>query len=119
VCAAPITEITCGTLDQADWAFGEILPYVSRDVDVVPGDVVGSGTVPGGCLFEHTCIDTREDPCQAGHPDEQALADADHQLAELLRLAQSFERCSGIREFDDFVDHRFESGGCDGAYEIL
>ncbi|MEZ0050240.1 2-keto-4-pentenoate hydratase/2-oxohepta-3-ene-1,7-dioic acid hydratase in catechol pathway [Mycobacterium sp. MAA66] len=55
-------EITCGTLDQADWTFGEILSYVSRGVDLVPGDVIGSGTVPGGCLFEHTRIDTREDP---------------------------------------------------------
>jgi len=55
-------EITSGTLDQADWTFGEILAYVSRGVDLVPGDVIGSGTVPGGCLFEHTSADTREDP---------------------------------------------------------
>jgi 2-keto-4-pentenoate hydratase/2-oxohepta-3-ene-1,7-dioic acid hydratase in catechol pathway len=55
-------EITRGTLDQADWTFGEVLAYVSRGVDLVPGDVIGSGTVPGGCLFEHTRLDTREDP---------------------------------------------------------
>jgi 2-keto-4-pentenoate hydratase/2-oxohepta-3-ene-1,7-dioic acid hydratase in catechol pathway len=55
-------EITRGTLDQADWTFGEILSYVSRGVDLVPGDVVGSGTVPGGCLFEHTTVDTRNVP---------------------------------------------------------
>jgi 2-keto-4-pentenoate hydratase/2-oxohepta-3-ene-1,7-dioic acid hydratase in catechol pathway len=55
-------EITSGTLDQADWTFGEVLAYVSRGVDLVPGDVIGSGTVPGGCLFEHTSADTREDP---------------------------------------------------------
>jgi 2-keto-4-pentenoate hydratase/2-oxohepta-3-ene-1,7-dioic acid hydratase in catechol pathway len=55
-------EITRGTLDQADWTFGEVLAYVSRGVDLVPGDVIGSGTVPGGCLFEHTSADTLLDP---------------------------------------------------------
>jgi 2-keto-4-pentenoate hydratase/2-oxohepta-3-ene-1,7-dioic acid hydratase in catechol pathway len=55
-------EITTGTLDQADWTFGEVLAYVSRGVDLVPGDVIGSGTVPGGCLFEHTSPDTLAQP---------------------------------------------------------
>jgi 2-keto-4-pentenoate hydratase/2-oxohepta-3-ene-1,7-dioic acid hydratase in catechol pathway len=55
-------EITRGTLDQADWTFAEVLSYVSRGVDLVPGDVIGSGTVPGGCLFEHTSADTFVDP---------------------------------------------------------
>jgi 2-keto-4-pentenoate hydratase/2-oxohepta-3-ene-1,7-dioic acid hydratase in catechol pathway len=55
-------EITRGTLDQADWTFAEVLAYVSRGVDLVPGDVIGSGTVPGGCLFEHTSADTLLDP---------------------------------------------------------
>lgn len=55
-------EITRGTLDQADWTFGEVLAYVSRGVDLVPGDVIGSGTVPGGCLFEHTSPETRDNP---------------------------------------------------------
>lgn len=50
------TELTRGSLDQMDWTFGELLAYVSRGADLVPGDVIGSGTVPGGCLFEH--VDT-------------------------------------------------------------
>ncbi|ROS44372.1 fumarylacetoacetate hydrolase family protein [Amycolatopsis thermoflava] len=49
-------EITRGRLDQMDWTFGELLAYVSRGVDLAPGDVIGSGTVPGGCLLEH--VDT-------------------------------------------------------------
>lgn len=49
-------EITKGSLDQMDWSFGDIIAYVSRGVDLRPGDVIGSGTVPGGCLMEH--IDT-------------------------------------------------------------
>ncbi len=49
-------EITSGTLDQMDWTFGELLAYVSRGTELRPGDVIGSGTVPGGCLVEH--VDT-------------------------------------------------------------
>lgn len=50
------TELTHGRLDQMDWTFGEVLAYLSRGTDLRPGDVIGSGTVPGGCLLEH--VDT-------------------------------------------------------------
>lgn len=50
------TEIARGTLATADWSYGELLAFVSRGTDLVPGDVIGSGTVPGGCLLEH--VDT-------------------------------------------------------------
>ena len=49
-------ELTRGNLDQMDWPFDELLSYLSRGVDLTPGDVIGSGTVPGGCLYEH--VDT-------------------------------------------------------------
>jgi 2-keto-4-pentenoate hydratase/2-oxohepta-3-ene-1,7-dioic acid hydratase in catechol pathway len=49
-------ELTRGRLDGMDWTFGELLAYVSRGVELSPGDVIGSGTVPGGCLLEH--VDT-------------------------------------------------------------
>lgn len=49
-------ELTKGSLDQMDWPFSDIIAYVSRGVTLEPGDVIGSGTVPGGCLMEH--IDT-------------------------------------------------------------
>lgn len=50
------TEIARGTLDRMDWTFGELLAYLSRGTELRPGDVIGSGTVPGGCLLEH--VDT-------------------------------------------------------------
>ncbi|MEI2778105.1 MAG: fumarylacetoacetate hydrolase family protein [Tetrasphaera sp.] len=50
------TEITRGRTDAMDWSFGELLAYISRGVDLTPGAVIGSGTVPGGCLLEH--VDT-------------------------------------------------------------
>ncbi|WP_103383742.1 fumarylacetoacetate hydrolase family protein [Pseudonocardia dioxanivorans] len=49
-------ELTRGTLDQMDWTFGELLAYASRGTDLLPGAVIGSGTVPRGCLLEH--VDT-------------------------------------------------------------
>lgn len=49
-------ELTRGTLDRMDWTFGELLAYVSRGTGLPPGAVIGSGTVPGGCLLEH--VDT-------------------------------------------------------------
>lgn len=49
-------EVARGSLTTSDWSFGELLAYVSRGTDLVPGDVIGSGTVPGGCLLEH--VDT-------------------------------------------------------------
>lgn len=49
-------ELTRGALSQMDWTFGELLAYVSRGTDLTPGAVIGSGTVPGGCLLEH--VDT-------------------------------------------------------------
>ncbi|MFD0661217.1 fumarylacetoacetate hydrolase family protein [Thermocatellispora tengchongensis] len=49
-------EVSRGTLAAMDWTFGELLAYLSRGTDLLPGDVIGSGTVPGGCLLEH--VDT-------------------------------------------------------------
>ncbi len=42
-----------GSTADMDWSFAEVVSYCSRGVDVRPGDVIGSGTVPGGCLLEH------------------------------------------------------------------
>jgi 2-keto-4-pentenoate hydratase/2-oxohepta-3-ene-1,7-dioic acid hydratase in catechol pathway len=49
-------EIAKGSLADMDWSYGELLAFVSRGTELVPGDVIGSGTVPGGCLLEH--VDT-------------------------------------------------------------
>ncbi|MFF5229943.1 fumarylacetoacetate hydrolase family protein [Dactylosporangium sp. NPDC000521] len=37
-----------------DWSFEELVAYASVGADVLPGDVVASGTVPWGCLMEHS-----------------------------------------------------------------
>lgn len=46
-------EVGGGSMDQMDWSWGEIVAYASRGTTLRTGDVLGSGTVPSGCLFEH------------------------------------------------------------------
>ncbi|BBG02532.1 MULTISPECIES: fumarylacetoacetate hydrolase family protein [Pseudonocardia] len=58
------TELTRGSLAAMDWSFGELLAFVSRGTDLTPGAVIGSGTVPGGCLLEH--VDTADIAAFAG-----------------------------------------------------
>ncbi len=45
--------IGSGSTPQMDWSFGEVISYVSRGVQLTPGDVIGSGTVPTCTLVEH------------------------------------------------------------------
>jgi 2-keto-4-pentenoate hydratase/2-oxohepta-3-ene-1,7-dioic acid hydratase in catechol pathway len=46
-------ELARGTTAAMDWTFSEVIAFASRGTQLVPGDVIGSGTVPGGCLLEH------------------------------------------------------------------
>jgi 2-keto-4-pentenoate hydratase/2-oxohepta-3-ene-1,7-dioic acid hydratase in catechol pathway len=49
--------VSDGMWDQIDWGFPDMVAYASRGTRLVPGDVLGSGTVPTGCLFEHFSLD--------------------------------------------------------------
>lgn len=49
-------QISHGWMDQMDWSFGEIIAYASRGTALRPGEAIGSGTVPTGCLFEHFAV---------------------------------------------------------------
>ena len=40
-----------------DWSFSEVISYASRGVELRPGDVFGSGTVPTCTLVEHLRLD--------------------------------------------------------------
>jgi len=41
-----------GNLADLYWSFGQMLAYASRGTRLVPGDVIGSGTVGTGCILE-------------------------------------------------------------------
>lgn len=43
---------SAGSWAELYWSFGEMLAYASRGTRLVPGDVIGSGTVGTGCILE-------------------------------------------------------------------
>lgn len=47
-------EISQGTFEGMNWSYSELLEHVSRDSTLVPGDLVAAGTIPFGCLLEHS-----------------------------------------------------------------
>ena len=49
--------VSAGSWDDVDWGFDDMIAYASRGTRLRPGDVIGSGTVPTGCLFEHFALD--------------------------------------------------------------
>jgi 2-keto-4-pentenoate hydratase/2-oxohepta-3-ene-1,7-dioic acid hydratase in catechol pathway len=46
------TAYSSGTWADIHWSFGQMIAYASRGTRLVPGDVVGSGTVGTGCILE-------------------------------------------------------------------
>jgi 2-keto-4-pentenoate hydratase/2-oxohepta-3-ene-1,7-dioic acid hydratase in catechol pathway len=46
------THYSGGNLADLYWSFGEMISYASRGTRVVPGDIIGSGTVGTGCILE-------------------------------------------------------------------
>lgn len=47
-------EYSRGNLADMYYSWGEIVAHASRDATLYPGDVIGSGTVGGGCILELT-----------------------------------------------------------------
>lgn len=45
-------EVSSGSMADMDWTFAEIIERCAYGCDVLPGDVIGSGTVGTGCFLE-------------------------------------------------------------------
>jgi len=45
-------QVSAGNLADMDWTFAEIIERCSYGCDLLPGDVIGSGTVGTGCFLE-------------------------------------------------------------------
>ena len=45
-------QVSEGNVGDMDWTFAEILERCAYGVDILPGDVIGSGTVGTGCFLE-------------------------------------------------------------------
>ena len=55
-------EVSSGSMADMDWTFAEIIERCSYGVDVLPGDVIGSGTVGTGCFLELNGTGLLNDP---------------------------------------------------------
>ncbi|WP_312870848.1 fumarylacetoacetate hydrolase family protein [Gordonia asplenii] len=50
-------QVSSGRWDSIDWDFADMIAYASRGADLRAGDVLGTGTVPTGCLVEAFAAD--------------------------------------------------------------
>jgi fumarylacetoacetate (FAA) hydrolase len=55
-------EVSSGSVADMDWTFAEIIERCAYGVDVLPGDVIGSGTVGTGCFLELNGTGLLNDP---------------------------------------------------------
>jgi 2-keto-4-pentenoate hydratase/2-oxohepta-3-ene-1,7-dioic acid hydratase in catechol pathway len=49
--------VSQGRWNTIDWGFPDMITYAARGTRLRTGDVIGSGTVETGCLFEHYAVD--------------------------------------------------------------
>lgn len=55
-------EVSKGSVGDMDWTFAEIIERCAYGVDILPGDVIGSGTVGTGCFLELNGTGLLKDP---------------------------------------------------------
>jgi fumarylacetoacetate (FAA) hydrolase len=51
-CKVNGVTVSKGNVKDMDWTFAEIIERCAYGVDILPGDVIGSGTVGTGCFLE-------------------------------------------------------------------
>ena len=55
-------RVSHGNMGEMDWTFAEIVERCSYGADILPGDVIGSGTVGTGCFLELNGTGLLNDP---------------------------------------------------------
>ncbi len=55
-------QVSAGNMGDMDWTFAEIIERCAYGVDILPGDVIGSGTVGTGCFLELNGTGLLNDP---------------------------------------------------------
>ncbi|RZL18839.1 MAG: fumarylacetoacetate hydrolase family protein [Pedobacter sp.] len=61
-CSVNGTNVSSGNMADMDWTFAEIIERCAYGVDILPGDVIGSGTVGTGCFLELNGTGLLNDP---------------------------------------------------------
>lgn len=72
-CTVNGVQVSDGNVSDMDWTFAEILERCAYGADILPGDVIGSGTVGTGCFLELNGTGKLNDP----NYKEQWLQDGD------------------------------------------
>ncbi len=62
VCRVNGKVVSQGNVKEMDWTFAEIIERCAYGVDILPGDVIGSGTVGTGCFLELNGTGLLNDP---------------------------------------------------------
>lgn len=61
-CIVNGVAVSKGNMADMDWTFAEIIERCAYGVDILPGDVIGSGTVGTGCFLELNGTGLLENP---------------------------------------------------------
>ncbi|MOA38142.1 Fumarylacetoacetate (FAA) hydrolase family protein [compost metagenome] len=61
-CKVNGVEVSAGNMADMDWTFAEIIERCAYGADILPGDVIGSGTVGTGCFLELNGTGLLNDP---------------------------------------------------------
>lgn len=61
-CRVNGVQVSEGNMGDMDWTFAEIIERCAYGVDILPGDVIGSGTVGTGCFLELNGTGKLNDP---------------------------------------------------------
>jgi len=72
-CKVNGVQVSEGNMGDMDWTFAEIVERCAYGVDILPGDVIGSGTTGTGCFLELNGTGKLNDP----NYQEQWLQDGD------------------------------------------
>lgn len=61
-CTVNGVQVSSGSMADMDWTFAEIIERCAYGADILPGDVIGSGTVGTGCFLELNGTGLLNDP---------------------------------------------------------
>jgi len=83
-CTVNGIQVSAGNMADMDWTFAEIIERCAYGTDILPGDVIGSGTVGTGCFLELNGTGLLNDPNYA----VQWLQDGDVVEMEITGLGR-------------------------------
>ncbi len=89
-------QVSDGNLSDMDWTFAELIERAAYGVNLMPGDIIGSGTVGTGCFLELNGTGKLNDPNYA----EQWLIEGDMVEMEIDALGKLSNTI--VRDEDDF-----------------